>query len=522
MKVFAKYEFCNTLKYHLFCMTIGYKELIIFNPNYRIKNDVNRQILYAVRNTNGSSYSYSLNWRSTIHPFFGAVFNMFDSRMPFGKICELLSEQFGIPEDNVISILLPFVENEEGFYTEYMGSKILFPKNVLVRIKNGEVYSNMHLPQIDSYEDDTREIDLSFDRFRKAPDNILFVLTTRCPVHCAYCYCDKQTAYKPLQEGRIFEIIEEAYQLGVSYIDTVGGEIFSHPSWNRIVKKLVDLSMSPSYISTKTPITSRILNQLSETGYNGVIQLSLDTLSSDILRKTIKAWPTYAEEIIAGVRMLDKQNYRIQVNTMLSSLNCNPKQIDAIYSFVRTIRNLEYWEIRIANDSLYPNEEWNGIKPNPKELKETFDYINQNIAPLSDVKLLLSDKALTMPRRCLSMGCRNIDGGICGMLQDRMVILPDGKVTACEELYWHPHYIIGDLNQCGISEVWQSKKTLSLLFPEKNSFSGHCSVCTQFSECTNLRNRCPVKIIRAYGKDKYDYPDPRCRYAPPFNQNKYI
>ena len=93
------------------------------------------------------------------------------------------------------------------------------------------------------------------------------------------------------------------------------------------------MNMSPSYISTKTPINSRILARLSETGYNGVVQLSLDTLSSDILAKTIKAWPNYVDEVIAGVRMLDKLNYRIQVNTMLTSLNCNPEEMDAIYSF---------------------------------------------------------------------------------------------------------------------------------------------------------------------------------------------
>ena len=503
-------------------MNTGDNEIIILNPNYRIKNDLNRQILYAANSSIESSYIYSLNWRSTIHPFFGEVFNLFNSSLSFGKVCELLCEQFSLPKNSIAHILLPFVENEEEFYTEYIGAKIQFPKNILVRIKDGEVYANANRPQIESYEYSDQQVDLTFDRFRKAPDNILFVLTTKCPVHCAYCYCDKKTPYKPLSIERIYHIIDEAYQLGVSYIDTVGGEIFSHPHWDKIVKKLVDMNMSPSYISTKTPITARILSQLSQTGYKGVIQLSLDSLSEEVLMKTIKAWPNYIKELIDGVRLLDKHNFRIQVNTMLSSLNCNPEQINMLYSFIRNLNNLEYWEIRIANDSLYPQEAWNHIKPSPKELKGIFTYINDNIAISSDVKLLISDKALALPKRCLRMGRRNIDGGICGMLQDRMVILPDGKVTACEELYWHPHYIIGDLTVSSISEIWQSKKVITLLNPKKESLSGHCSVCDQFSECTNLRNRCPVKIIRAFGKDKYDYPDPRCQFAPPFNTNKYI
>lgn len=42
-----------------------------------------------------------------------------------------------------------------------------------------------------------------------------------------------------------------------------------------------------------------------------------------------------------------------------------------------------------------------------------------------------------------------------------------------------------------------------------------CSHCKIFDFC-NLENhrRCFVKVIKAYGKDKWDYPDPRCQYAP--------
>lgn len=31
------------------------------------------------------------------------------------------------------------------------------------------------------------------------------------------------------------------------------------------------------------------------------------------------------------------------------------------------------------------------------------------------------------------------------MLKQLAFVLPDGKVSACEQLYWHPQFIIGDL-----------------------------------------------------------------------------
>lgn len=496
-------------------------EILIFNPKYRIKNDLDRQILYSIE-TSDSKYIYTQNWKSTIHPFFGYLFNLFCSGLTFGKVCEILCKQFNISKERVIKLLIPYIENNEEFYTEYKEFKIYFPKNLIVRNKNEGAYSNNIIPQIETYEGELDKIDLKFDRFRKAPTNILFVLTTSCPVNCAYCYCDKNTIYNPLNINQIFKIIDEAYQLHVSYIDLVGGEIFSHPYWDIIIKKLVELNMSPHYISTKTPITSKILTRLLETGYKGVIQLSLDSLSSDILKKTINAWPNYLDEFINGIHMLEKNNFRIQVNTILSSLNCNTKEIDSLYAFINSISKLEYWEIRVATDSLYPSTKWENIKPDSSNLKSIFKYIKKNILPFSNINILLSDNALTLPKRCVSMGKRKIDGGVCGMLQDRMVILPDGKVTACEELYWHPTYIIGDLNRSSILEVWQSKEVQNILNPNKSTLQGYCKKCLKFSECTNYKNRCPVKIIRAYGHKNYGYPDPRCQYAPSFDQKKYL
>ena len=39
-----------------------------------------------------------------------------------------------------------------------------------------------------------------------------------------------------------------------------------------------------------------------------------------------------------------------------------------------------------------------------------------------------------------------------------MLVLPDGKVTICEELYWHPQFILGNITEKSIMEVWMSDK----------------------------------------------------------------
>lgn len=41
-----------------------------------------------------------------------------------------------------------------------------------------------------------------------------------------------------------------------------------------------------------------------------------------------------------------------------------------------------------------------------------------------------------------------------------------------------------------------------------------CFNCKSLKSCNMRHRRCFVKIIKAYGIENWDYPDPRCIYAP--------
>jgi len=95
-------------------------------------------------------------------------------------------------------------------------------------------------------------------------------------------------------------------------------------------------------------------------------------------------------------------------------------------------------------------------------------------------------------------------------------ILPDGEVTICEQLYWNPNFIIGNVNENSISEIWNSPKSLALANMKIDNIQekSRCRTCTLFQDCFDNRNRCWVDIIKAYGEENWDYPDPRCNKAP--------
>lgn len=85
-------------------------------------------------------------------------------------------------------------------------------------------------------------------------------------------------------------------------------------------------------------------------------------------------------------------------------------------------------------------------------------------------------------------------------------------MTICEELYWHPHFIIGSILNNSIQELWQSDKALSLYYVHQSDISEQsaCHDCTQFEECRSLKKVCYRDVVQKYGFDKWDFPDAKC------------
>jgi radical SAM protein with 4Fe4S-binding SPASM domain len=107
----------------------------------------------------------------------------------------------------------------------------------------------------------------------------------------------------------------------------------------------------------------------------------------------------------------------------------------------------------------------------------------------------------------------------CTANRHGFVILPDGRVTVCEELYDHPEFIIGDLKRQSVMEMWNSPEALALLHPDQAAVpEGPCGGCEVFDECNSYKGRCWRDVLKSYGWDKPYYPDPRCPWAPAGNR----
>lgn len=180
-------------------------------------------------------------------------------------------------------------------------------------------------------------------------------------------------------------------------------------------------------------------------------------------------------------------------------------------------KNLKGIKIVPAAYSMYnPIENFNDIKASTLDI----NYIKQYVDSLNSEKSFDFDIIFDEPE-CQYMYTSEYKAerfpkrAYCTANQRAFNILPDGKVTICEELYWNPYFIIGDLSVDTIESVWNSERALELYNLSQDSVdkNSKCTSCQLFNDCRHNNRVCWKLVVAAYGQDKCDFPDPRCPLA---------
>lgn len=492
---------------------IDKNKVYVLNPFYQLRNDVYRVVLFSKVH---SEDHCSKDWHTFIHPVQAAMLSFFTYNRSLGENLLLLSRFFSRDIGYMEKIVTSYIRNPTPVYTLWKELRICFPKNILIEIE--EAGSEFHFQELSTDSLMGKKLDLVSRRLYSGPLLVTLMLTNRCLTHCRYCYADTATSVKqPLPTPRILELIQEAARLPVQQVNLMGGEIFLHPDWKLILSELVKLGIAPEYISTKIPFTSRHLSDLKETGYHSLIQISLDACSSEVLQESLQVHEDYLEEMINGLHLLDQSGFDYQVSTVLTTYNCDRRILTELFSCLSTLKHLRDWRITpVSNSIAMDHSEFVRLKASKEQIESVFNYLEEEVVPTSAFSIVLNRELINKKFYTDQGGSAHFKGAVCSALNTHLFILPDGKVTICEQLYWNPRFVIGDVNHASLKEVWDSPAALSLMNLAQKDIQGEsqCKSCLQFEECFGAQNRCWSDVIKAYGADCWGYPDPRCEFAP--------
>lgn len=496
-------------------------KVYVLNPHYHLRHDIHRVALFSTYT--GEDKDCSKNWHTLIHPLQAAMLSFFTYNKPLRETLARLCDFFWRSQEEIMAWVSEFINNRTPVYTPWQKGEIYFPKRVLIEAE--EAGNNIRFEQLDPNYFIWKKLDLTTRRMYSGPLLLTFMLTNQCVTRCKYCYADTSTQVKsPLSTSRIMKLIQEAATMQVQQVNLIGGEIFLHKDWKTILKELVRQNMAPEFISTKMPMTEKRIKDLQETEYQGIVQVSLDAYHPRILAESLGVNKEYAQEMMKGLRLLDESELNYHVSSVLTRYNCDIVTLAELFQQLSNLKHIRDWRILPVSNSGYKDyKEFIQLKPTKAEAMEVFHKLSPFMGQ-APFPVIFGHIPIEQEYRNTWGGSRHFKGSECSALTTHMFILPDGKVTACEQLYWHPRFIIGDVTTQSLKEVWNSPEALHLcsLQREDISTASTCKECHFFEDCHNYQNRCWSNIIKAYGAEHWDFPDPRCMYAPEmFNHLSY-
>ena len=490
---------------------LNYTDILVLNPAYYLKNDGNKIIFCTRENLKGVKIPYE-SFFSYLHPLNAQLLSFFNGENLLRDAINKASLHFKMTKDEIYNIVSELIENQEGKSIRYKWHWMYFPKNVLVNINKVDKHHASELNSFLTYD----KVDLGAFRL-SAPISANLLLTMKCYTDCIYCYANRQVNYNLMSLTQVKSIIHQAKDLNMMNLDVNGGEVLLHPYCIEIFSEMIKCGFYPA-ISTKIPISRDTILRLKEIGVKS-IQLSLDTISPSILTELLQVNGHYFQKIDQTLHFLDQEGIDTTIHSVLCTQNSSINDLSELVKYLSSFSCIVDIRFSPAGYSLYKGNN-SAFRPSLSELLEVSAYVENYNKTNVNNKIILDDYYTKDYYQDENLFYNR---AICTANLRSFTILPDGRVTICEELYDHPQFIIGDLTKQTIMEVWNSSKALELfhLKKEKVDKESKCYNCSEFRKCREVRGVCWKEILMAYGKDKWDYPDPRCPKAPEMNNTIY-
>ncbi|QWU16739.1 radical SAM additional 4Fe4S-binding SPASM domain-containing protein [Paenibacillus sophorae] len=468
---------------------------LLLSPEVKLRPDGGRSILFTANPGDSPQDVFKF-----LYPQQAVILSLFDGKRDLTAVREAVAYLFDLDMEaasqQVDALLAVRVNDEQTIETLIIEASGINPGQA--RIYDPKTFI---VPEERIDMDDTR---------CTMPYTLLVLPTMRCVTNCRYCYADRE-GFRGKQELDLTlyrRLLKEARECGIETVEFSGGDFFCREDAFDFIESTLSAGMYLN-IPTKYPLSRSMAQRLAATGLS-TIQVSIDALNPEIIDR-LMGLTGYGEKILQTLDYLGEAGIKVRTNTVLTPINIK----DAV-SLARYLMEKPYVlksNFTCYGRSLYRHDDSLFCSPEDIEIfEEEFSKIK---AEFPD-KVNFSGNNDNPYAGEESLRKKNFwERAYCTANRRGVVVLPDGKVTICEELYNHQHFIIGDLTEQTLQEVWNSPKALELAYPEQAAVSnGPCSDCSDFRECHEGLGRCVREALKAYGLDQHYAPDPRCPRAP--------
>ncbi len=470
------------------------------DPQLLLKNDVDRAVLIT-RSQPLSSRSYICR---RVHPTEAVILSLMDGHRTLGQVGELWAELTDRPPETGTAEVSKVV----GFYTSGWRAR----DEILVEL-NGSGAGGIRQYDPASFIIPARQVNIKERRLR-IPYSVYYLPTLFCPQDCIYCYARTRSTPEDnlLSLERLREIFAELSDIGVEVVQLSGGDPLARKDILKILEAIFDNGMTVD-LPTKVGLSYERALKLKQLGVEKV-QFSLDSSDPETLDRMVglKGYHRRAFKVLDD---LQRAQLRVRVNCVLTPVNL--ATAGPLIDYLGELGNVVQLSFSPYGRSLFCHRD--ELFVSETELDRVEAEIASRVALYPHMRMSVGEGAAPQvedpEERRLGWERR----AFCTANRDGFVMLPDGQVSVCEELYDHPAFLIGDLKRQSVMEMWTSPEAMALIAPDQAAVpDGPCKTCDVFVECNSQRGVCWRDILKSYGWNKPHYPDPRCPHAPPGNR----
>ena len=468
---------------------------VSLHKGLRLKNDVDRTILIT-RPSPITNRSYICR---RLPPSEAVLLALFDGRRSVADVTSLWAQVAGRELEiatKEVSALLEFYLTGERERED-----ILWVRNKA--IKDALVYDPFE------FIIDSNSVNLTERRLR-IPYNVYFLTSLYCPQDCIYCYAKvrKTRENDLLPVNRIDEIFAELSDISVESIQFSGGDALARPGFFKIIESVYRHGMVAD-IPTKIGLGPKKAHRLREIGVN-TVQFSLDCVDPKTLDFMVGI-NAYHKKAFRALKNLKDAGLSVRINAVLTPFNA--AKSEELIRFAGEAGHVVRLQFSAYGRSIFRHRD--DLFLEEHHFQEVEECANRLGAQYPHMTISVGGGAVPPAEDPEARVKEWTHRAFCTANRDSFVILPDGRVTVCEELYDHPAFIIGDLKKQSVMEMWNSPQARELLYPvQEDVLGGPCAECGYFKECNADRGRCWRDVIKSYGWQNHFYPDPRCPRAP--------
>ncbi|PJE69546.1 MAG: hypothetical protein COU98_01465 [Candidatus Staskawiczbacteria bacterium CG10_big_fil_rev_8_21_14_0_10_38_10] len=309
---------------------------------------------------------------------------------------------------------------------------------------------------------------------------IMLHITGRCNQNCKHCYLASRK-WDELSFAEIAELVRQAADMNVASFSITGGEPFVREDLVDILQELNRNEMKVEGLFTNGTILPNGFLDKARGIQDFPFFVSINGPSTEG-HDQFGGEGAVFEKTLETIKRLTEQGIKVFANTSLNVFFTDEQQIERLYKLIKELR-IYRW--RISGPFLEGNWKANfqqfGISTET-ELQIMLKLLEIWLEDGRPFELELGHVFRYIDGRCIQRVYKKGDY-VCDYFRDRIVIMPNGEVSACSLLITPP-YIIGNIREQSLREIWESKKMRYYKnLRIADVMNDKCRLCAKLSEC---------------------------------------